>query len=320
MGEATLIEWADSSWNPWRGCREVSQGCDHCYARTEMTRWGQPWEFTRAAKATFQAPLKWGAIHLTEGREVSTTPGVSHYESGTYRNRLVFTCSMSDFFAREADEWRPEAWDIIRRTPGCTYLILTKRPWNIRPRLPEDWGDGYPNVRLGITAEAQPQLDLRLPSLVKVPSVGGLFISHEPAMGPLDLSTWLWSMMTADHQCRVAQVITGGESGGGARPFDLRWAYADKEQCAAAGVKWFMKQFGSRPMIGFGDDEGDLFNALIEGYQTGDNQLRYQSREGSTFRRDEDGGRLGHYIGTKHLKGGDWSEWPADLRVREGMV
>ena len=63
----------------------------------------------------------------------------------------VFTCSMSDFFHPGADAWRPEAWEIIKKCTNLDWLILTKRPELAVDRLPADWGEGYPNVWMGVT-------------------------------------------------------------------------------------------------------------------------------------------------------------------------
>jgi protein gp37 len=96
--------------------------------------------------------------------------------------RFIFTCSWSDFFITEADKWRAEAWEIIRRTPEFTYLILTKRPDRIGRCLPADWNGGYPNVWLGTSAENQKYADQRIPELLRVPAVKH-FLSAEPLLG-----------------------------------------------------------------------------------------------------------------------------------------
>src|SRR3990167_8205664 len=108
MAERTAIEWTDATWNPWRGCRKVSPGCASCYMFRDQKRYGRdPSEVVPAANASFTAPLRW------------------HRRYSLPVRFLVFTCSWSDFFIEEADRWRPAAWDIIRRTPGLTYQILT---------------------------------------------------------------------------------------------------------------------------------------------------------------------------------------------------
>src|SRR3990167_4811557 len=124
MGRDSKISWTDSTWNPWIGCHKVSPGCAHCYAETLVeNRMGRKFsEIRRASPATFNAPLKWH-------RPMNTfSPSSPQY---------VFTCSISDFFIEEADAWRDEAWEIIRRTPHLTYQILTKRPERIAGDLPE---------------------------------------------------------------------------------------------------------------------------------------------------------------------------------------
>jgi protein gp37 len=183
----------------------------------------------------------------------------------------VFTCSWSDFFIKEADEWRPEAWDIIRRTQHLTYLILTKRPERGAECLPGDWGDGWSHVWIGVTAEDQKRADERIPLLLQIPAAKR-FVSIEPMLGPIalrgvklglqidwthaagdDLSYhpitgahgW-WSdygSMPGDPP-KLDWVIVGGESGPKARPMHPEWARSIRDQCIAAGVPFFFKQWG----------------------------------------------------------------------------
>lgn len=165
MGATTAISWTTHSWNPWQGCEAVSDGCTNCYAKTQAERWGRDFaDVHRSAPATFRAPLskKWS------------------------EPAFVFTCSISDFFHNDADAWRPEAWEIIKATPWLTYQILTKRHGRIASHLPPDWGEGYPNVWLGVSAENQEWADRRIPVLLKVPA-RKRFVSAEPLLGPIDL-------------------------------------------------------------------------------------------------------------------------------------
>jgi protein gp37 len=145
MGETTGIAWADRTWNPWHGCLKVSPGCKLCYMYREKKQYGQNPMLVQRSKTKFNEPLKWNS-----GR--------------------VFTCSWSDFFIEEADAWRPEAWEIIRKTPQLTYQILTKRPERIAAHLPADWGDGYSNVWLGVSVESQKYANERIPLLLKTPA------------------------------------------------------------------------------------------------------------------------------------------------------
>lgn len=162
MGDETSISWAEATWNPWRGCTRVSAGCDGCYMFRDQRRYGRdPEVVVRAAPGTFNAPLskKWA------------------------EPRIVFTCSWSDWFHVTADPWRDEAWDIIRRTPQHTYMILTKRPGRIHRCLPDDWGDGWPNVWLGVSIETA-RFNHRADQLRRTPAALR-FLSCEPLLGSL---------------------------------------------------------------------------------------------------------------------------------------
>lgn len=232
MGKISAIEWTDSTWNPWHGCIKVSPGCKNCYMYSDKKRYGQdPIKVVRSKPATFNAPLKWK------------------------EPRRVFTCSWSDFFIEEADAWRDDAWEIIRKTPQHTYQILTKRPERIAAHLPDDWGNGWPNVYLGISAEDHRHLEARVGDLMGVKSVVR-FISAEPLLGPInfekvehplkhpkcDFDVYLKVLSDFGGNNGIHWVIVGGESGPGYRQINPDWARSIRDQCKAAGVPFFMKQ------------------------------------------------------------------------------
>jgi protein gp37 len=211
MGKTTGIEWTDATWNPWYGCRKVSPACAHCYAERDMARYGRNFDVvTRAAAATFFAPMKWK------------------------EPRRIFTCSWSDFFIEEADDWRAEAFNVIRNTPQHTYLILTKRiarvaeAWNsLGPRLVTPMDE---NVWLGASVETTRQYH-RIDHLRQVPA-RIRFLSMEPLLSAThstDLSGIHW-------------VIVGTESGPGARPTNLDWIRRIGDKCRNEGVAFFVKQ------------------------------------------------------------------------------
>jgi protein gp37 len=205
MGEITDIGWTEATWNPWYGCTKISPGCKFCYMYREMQRYGRDPYKVQRSKTTFNAPLKWK------------------------EPRMVFTCSWSDFFIESADAWRTEAWEIIRKTPHLTYQILTKRPELIAERLPADWGDGYPNVWLGVSVESQFYFD-RIIYLQQIPA-RVRFLSLEPllaALTPVPLHSIDW-------------VIVGGESGSD-RDCQLRWITDLVDQCRTSLVPIFVKQ------------------------------------------------------------------------------
>lgn len=163
MGKQTGIEWCAASWNPWTGCRRVSTGCTQCYMYREKTAFGQDPTRVVRSKTTFRDPLKW------------TAP------------TSIFACSWSDWFIEEADAWRHEAWEIIRATPQHLYLILTKRPELITPRLPWRTDETpWPHVWLGVSVE-HARLLWRVKELMKAPAAHR-FLSLEPLLGPIDLS------------------------------------------------------------------------------------------------------------------------------------
>jgi protein gp37 len=215
MGKNSAIEWTDNTWNPWRGCHKVSAGCKNCYMYREQKRYGNdPATVIKAADATFYAPLKWG------------------------QPAFVFTCSWSDFFITEADIWRSEAWEVIRKTPHLTYQILTKRPENILGRLPADWP--LPNVWLGVSAENQQAANERIPLLLTIPAEIH-FVSCEPLLGPVTLGMALYSGLN--------WVIAGGESGAGHRPCQPDWVCALRDECTQANTPFFFKQWGGTQRI-----------------------------------------------------------------------
>jgi protein gp37 len=236
----------------------------------------------------------------------------------------IFVNSMSDLF----HEKLPEAdvlsvFQVMAKCPRHTFQILTKRPEKMMVFLHERrWrnlgysaaiggsycvslipgdhrdgksydrdGDYLPNVWLGVSVEDQKTADERIPLLLQTPAAVR-FVSYEPALGPVDFSKII--MPDGDHldalyndgaDAGIDWVIVGGESGPGTRPFDIDWARKVIEQCKAAGVACFVKQLGAKP---------------------------FQSPRGNSPK--------GYKLSLKDRKGGDISEWPADIRVREFPV
>ena len=117
MGEATKIQWTQHTWNPWRGCTKVATGCKNCYMFREQKRYGKdPSVVVRTSKSTWAQVRKWN-------REAEKAD----------RTDLVFVCSWSDFWHEAADEWRPEALEIMDQCENLIFQIPTKRPERIRP-------------------------------------------------------------------------------------------------------------------------------------------------------------------------------------------
>ncbi len=230
MGEITGIGWTGSTWNPWMGCRSVSPGCHHCYARTLVTNL-MGLDFSNVRRTTdrnFAAPARWK------------------------EPRLIFTCSISDFFIEEADAWRKEAWEVIRKTPHHTYQVLTKRPERILGNLPEDWGEGYPNVWIGTSVEDQKRADERIPILMGVPAKVR-FLSCEPLLESISIAGFLAFANSPKW------VIAGGESGPNPRPCSIESLASLRDQCAENKTAFYLKQLGGHP------DKRDHERAVLEG-------------------------------------------------------
>lgn len=212
MSEATIIAWTKRTWNPWRGCTKISPGCKHCYMFTAQERYGRdPKEVVRTK--TWGDPAKWQREAATEDRL-----------------DMVFTCSWSDWFHKDADDWRDDAWQLVKRCPNLQFQILTKRSERIADHLPADWGEGYPNVWLGVSIESD-EYTWRADHLRDIPAAVR-FISAEPLLSPLP------SLNLAG----IDWLIVGGESGPGWRPMEHDWARQLRNMCAISGTAFFFKQ------------------------------------------------------------------------------
>jgi protein gp37 len=208
----------------------------------DKARFGSdPTVVVRSRPPTFNAPVsKVGGL----------SPADWKWRDGT----RVFTCSWSDWFHEAADEWRAEALEIIRRRPGLIFQVLTKRPERIAQCLPPDWGRGYPNVWLGVTAETQETYEERLNLLASVPAAMR-FCSLEPLLGPVDLAlhgtaprSWHGTGRWTPVSEFVDWVIVGGESGtfDSSRPCRAEWIRSVVSDCLDAEVPVFVKQLGSQ--------------------------------------------------------------------------
>ena len=245
---ATKIEWATESWNPITGCTPVSEGCEHCYARRMAKRLrgrcGYPVE--EPFRVTFHPdkldqPMKWK------------------------KPRMIFVCSMGDLFHEDVKNgWLADIFDTMAdaRCEHHTFLILTKRPerWHDFMYFVEEFWAGDTafntnmsildrpgnNIWLGVSAENQKHSDERIPVLLQIPAERR-FVSIEPMLGPVDLAHWLfepkWNDFS-DLKKNIDWVIVGGESGPGARPMHPDWPRSIRDQCQAAGVPFFFKQWG----------------------------------------------------------------------------
>lgn len=244
MGEQTAIAWTDHTFNPWWGCTRISPGCENCYAETWDRRWGESHWGAQAPRRFFDGahwdePRKWNRAAEAAGRRAR-----------------VFCASMADVFEdrRDLDAQRARLWDLIHETPSLDWQLLTKRPENMVRLAPPSWAQRWPaNVWAGTTVEDQRRAEERVPRLLEVPAEV-LFLSCEPLLEAVDLRIALGGNVRWDSTGRevsrdsIGWVIGGGESGPGARPFELEWGLSLLQQCSAAAVPAFLKQVGSNPV------------------------------------------------------------------------
>lgn len=298
MSATTGIEWTDATWNPVVGCTKVTQGCKHCYAKTihdmrhkahlagkkVAPQYAQPFETVQLKPERLTAPLRW--------REP----------------RRVFVNSVSDLFHEDVpDAFIFDVWSTMAQAERHTFQILTKRPARMLQWFNEYVPDAcsgeqpapvwpLPNVWLGVSVENQAAADERIPLLAETPAAIR-FLSCEPLLEALqldfeDISLRSWDGRTIDW------VIVGGESGKGARPMDIEWAYSIAAQCKSAGVAAFVKQLGDVPMEPEHVWRGRAMTRLLS--------AKNHDRVPDGFVPLQMG-----------KKGSDMSAWPEELRVRE---
>lgn len=327
MGTNSAIQWTDHTFNPWRGCTKVSQGCKNCYAETLSARnpsvlgiWGPKGSRPVAAESYWKQPEKWD-------REAK--------EQGV--RKRVFCASLADVFegpeTMPADAWedvelaRLRLWAWIEATPNLDWLILTKRPenfWKVGLSFfggPGLMAGGMPeNAWIGTSVEDQKTADERIPELLKIPATVR-FLSCEPLIGSVQLDALTCG---ADFDAEGAGyynslkgkafeldgepgqsgpsidwVICGGESGHGARPMHPDWARSLRDQCVSAGVPYFFKQWGEWAPESNLNPESD--------------RLDHISLYNAEYHVFEGGGRS-YKIGKKRagrlLDGREWNEFP----------
>ena len=207
-----------SMWNLWHGCHKLSEGCRHCYVYRTDGKYGKDSSVVTKTEK-FDLPLQ-------------------RKKNGTYKipsGNLVYTCFTSDFLIEDADEWRAEAWEMMRIRQDLRFLI-TKRIDRLQQCLPPDWGDGYDNVTICCTMENQDRVDYRLPIYKEIPIKHKIIIC-EPLLSRIDFRGELGEW--------VEQVVAGGESGKEVRVCDYEWVLDIRQQCIDANVGFWFKQTGS---------------------------------------------------------------------------
>ena len=264
MGDKSTIEWTDATWNVVVGCTRVSAGCAKCYA----------FSLHDMRHMAFMEGKKLPQQYAKPFKEVQIFPDRLDMPLKWKRPRKIFVNSLSDLFHEKVPiEFIEQVFEIMALAKHHTFQILTKRPKRMKEFFDKCNYNGHllgneplPNVWLGVSVEDQKAADERIPSLLQTPAAIR-FLSCEPLLGLVDLNhIQIDSAIVIDslkgvrhvieykeHQFphpKVDWIIVGGESGHGARPMHPEWARSLRDQCQAAGVSYFFKQWGEWAPIG----------------------------------------------------------------------
>lgn len=216
MAYRSAIEWTDASWNPVTGCTEVSAGCDHCYARV----------FAERFRGVPEHPYE-------QGFDLRLWPDRLALPLRWKKPRRIFVNSMSDLFhVQIPDEYIDQVFSVMATADHHVFQILTKRPQRLaRIAARYDWPA---HIWIGVSIESN-DVAWRADYLRKVPSAVR-FVSAEPLLGPIDRLSLVG----------IDWLITGGESGNGARWCDPEWVREVRDRCNQSQVAFFHKQWGGR--------------------------------------------------------------------------
>lgn len=222
MADTTGISWTDHTFNPWWGCTKIAPGCDNCYAAALDHRTGGNY-FDAKQPPRRTKPNNWRKV--LKWNKQATEENIRH---------RVFCGSMMDWCDKDAPEGAvSELFELIKATPMLDWQLLTKRATLIKGRLPDDWGNGYDNVWLGVTVEDKKYGLPRIESLREIPAKVK-FISAEPLLEDLDIVN-----LSGIDWC-----IIGGESGNGFRKMEYEWVQELILNCVFYDVAIWFKQWG----------------------------------------------------------------------------
>jgi protein gp37 len=253
----TKIEWTQrpgtkgETWNVTVGCSLESAGCEHCYAMTFVHRKLTPEHEGLTEKKN--AGVKWnGKIKLLHDR--------LHLPLNWKTPRTAFVNSISDLFHKDIPfEFIDSVYDTMDACPQHTFIVLTKRAkrmlefyqWKAQGnglKFEEQWP--LKNVEIGVSCEDQKTFDERTIFLIQCAAFVRL-VSLEPLLGTINAESRLkptFCQYVGEKSGytlpAINWVIAGGESGPKARPMHPDWARSLRDQCAAAGVPFFFKQWG----------------------------------------------------------------------------
>lgn len=327
----TKIEWTDETWNPIVGCSVVSPGCKNCYAMRFAHRLQHHAIYEGLTRPTKAGPVWTGKVRrawFDNAKNPRALTKPLHWR----KPRRVFVNSMSDLFHEDVpDEWLNQIFAVMALSSRHTFQVLTKRPERMRDYLTRlarsiepletaarnlgysfEW-QGHAllpwpikNIWLGTSVEDQKRADERIPHLLDTPTAVR-FLSIEPLLGPVNLPWLRHGLLDKNHYNIVNWVICGGESGPGARPMHPDWARSLRDQCAAASVPFFFKQWGAH--VDEKNMPDDIRDAVASKVERGHFMRQTMLNTGGDTSAPPMF-RVGKKAAGRLLDGCEWNEWP----------
>jgi len=331
----TKIQWTDATWNPIRGCSRVSEGCRNCYAERVAARFSWPGEeamvggsslegraggpYEGLAKMTKDGPRWTGAVNFIE--DALDQP------LRWKRPRRIFVNSMSDLFHQNVKtEWIMRIFEVMEKAHWHTFQVLTKRPQRMIDVLGGSSGAGLSapplkNVWLGVSVEDQETANERIKLLLQAPAAVR-WISAEPLLGRIDLNRIEIDAERGLHASALHRqydgnyfdapslldwVVVGGESGPGSRPMHPNWVRMMREDCEAAEVPFFFKQWGDlieSPIV-----NGSKIDYKSSGAKGAGVYNRFYHDHGMMF------SRVGKALAGRQLDGREWNQYPDQIEA-----
>lgn len=334
MGK-TKIEWTHgfegrpgATWNPVRGCSLVSAGCTNCYAMRQAHR---------QKNGAYKGLTRLGANGPVWTGDVRVVPEMMDYPLRLRKPHMIFVNSMSDLFHESlSDESIDRIFAVMGNCSeerGHVFQVLTKRPARMleymNTRAREAWNgprmnrSSFPpnNIWLGVSVENQETADERISLLMETPAAVR-WISAEPLLGLIDLE----SVPTMEGS--IDWVVVGGESGPNARPMHPDWARSLRDQCVAAGVPFFFKQWGEYKPLGSVFNRSDTMFPLAAGLADERKSIAVDG-QGTVYWNEGDEppvpqraadayvmSRVGKANAGRLIDGREWNEYP----VSQGVV
>lgn len=215
---------AIAHWNPWYGCAKVSEGCQNCFIKAQKILIPYP--------ITFNVNIK--------------------------NTKNIIVSLNTDFFLEEADDYRNEAWEIIKNHPELRFIIITKRPERVNDHLPEDWNDGYDNVVIAVTCENQRCSDLRLP-ILKEMNCKHKWITCSPMLEEIHIEDYLAKGFIEHVECGGEKFTTSP------REIRYEWVKSLRDQCEKYKVNMTFMYSGYKFLKDghYLFDSGQCFNSYI---------------------------------------------------------